>query len=190
MTSQAEQGVPWWLLPRLPETDMPEKLVCGPSEAPLAPMLCWLPVWKLFLRTVSVKALQRSGFSPPHKITFKGAAAHGSCPELQGKCVERVPVQNLLITQGPIMGPLPNPRPTTFLRLIQEQHKHSDVQLSNFAHLSQVFRSAAKTSALKCGSGSRGPRDSVCALQASLPSSFHPSHNSQVPFRSHMHLLL
>lgn len=80
MTSQAEQGERLWSLPRLSETDMPENLVCGPFGAPLAPMLCWLPVWKLFLRTASVKALQRNGFSPPHKITFKGAAAQWLLP--------------------------------------------------------------------------------------------------------------
>lgn len=77
MTRQAERGEPWWPLPRLPETGMPEMPVCGPSEAPLASMLCWLPVWKPFLRTAPVKALHRNGFSAPRKKTFKGAAAHG-----------------------------------------------------------------------------------------------------------------
>lgn len=178
MTSQAEQGESWWPLPRLLETDMPEKPVCGPSEAPLAPMLCRLPVWKLFLRTALVKALHGNGFSAPRKMTFKGAAAHGFCPAPRGKCIGRVPVQNLLITWGPIMGPLPYPRPTTFLRLVQEQHKHSDAQPGK------------KTSALKCGPGSLGPRGSIRALQASPPSSFHTSRKSQVPFRPHMHLLL
>lgn len=133
---------------------MPEKPVCGPSEAPLAPMLCRLPVWKLFLRTAPVKALHGNGFSAPRKMTFKGAAAHGFCPAPRGKCIGRVPVQNLLITWGPIMGPLPYPRPTAFLRLVQEQHKHSNAQPGK------------KTSALKCGPGSLGPRGSIRALQA------------------------
>ena len=37
VTGQAKRGEPWQPLPRLPETDLPEKPFCGPSEAPLAP---------------------------------------------------------------------------------------------------------------------------------------------------------
>lgn len=59
VTGQAEQGEPWRPLPRLPETDLPEKALCGPSEASLALMLCRLPAWKLFPRTATVKVLQK-----------------------------------------------------------------------------------------------------------------------------------
>lgn len=48
VAGQAEQGEPWRPLPRLPETDLPEKSLCGPTEAPLAPTLCRFPAWKLF----------------------------------------------------------------------------------------------------------------------------------------------
>lgn len=59
VTGQAKQGEPWRPLPRLPETDLPEKPLCGPTEAPLAPTLCRLPAWKLFRRTATVKVLQK-----------------------------------------------------------------------------------------------------------------------------------
>lgn len=53
---------------------------------------------------------------------------------------KRVPVHTLGITQRPITGSVQNPRPTTFLRFFQEQHKYSKIQLHNCIHFSQVFR--------------------------------------------------
>lgn len=87
---QNEEDVPAAWPPGLLET-APGNLARG-SHVPSASKVGSFPSVP-----ATVQTLRRNSFSPPHKITFKGAVTNSSCPERQYECAG-VPAQSLGIS--------------------------------------------------------------------------------------------